>query len=72
MLMSIPDDVYEYMDMRGEKPVIIETAPVSVKEKAKDLYAQAIAHEVDHLNGEVFVDKMVPGTLEYITPEDNK
>ena len=28
-----------------------------VKEKAKELYAQAIAHEVDHLNGEVFVDK---------------
>ena len=35
------------------------------KIKAKDLLAQAICHEVDHLNGEVFVDKIVPGTMEY-------
>lgn len=39
------------------------------KVKAKDLLAQAICHEVDHLNGEVFVDKIIPGTLEYIEPE---
>ena len=58
-----PTEVHvEYTNREGKR----------VKEKAKDLYAQAIAHEVDHLNGEVFVDKMVPGTLEYITPEDNK
>ena len=38
--------------------------------KAKDLLAQAICHEVDHLNGEVFVDKIIPGTLEIITPEE--
>lgn len=37
--------------------------------KAKDLLAQAICHEVDHLNGEVFVDKIIPGTLEMVTPE---
>lgn len=41
-----------------------------VKVKAKDLFAQAICHEVDHLNGELFVEKMIPGTLEYITPEE--
>ena len=40
-----------------------------VKIKAKDLLAQAVAHEVDHLNGELFVDKVIPGTLEYIEPE---
>lgn len=37
--------------------------------KAKELLAQAISHEVDHLNGEVFMDKIIPGTLEYIEPE---
>ena len=37
--------------------------------KAKDLLAQAIAHEVDHLDGVVFVDRMIPGTLEYVEPE---
>ena len=38
--------------------------------KAKDLLAQAICHEVDHLNGEVFIDKIIPGTLEIVTPDD--
>ena len=40
-----------------------------MKVKAKDLLAQAISHEVDHLNGEVFVEKIIPGTLEYVEPE---
>lgn len=35
----------------------------------KDILAQAISHEIDHLNGEVFIDKIIEGTLEYITPE---
>ena len=34
--------------------------------KGKDLLAQAICHEVDHLNGEVFIDKIIPGTLEIV------
>ena len=38
--------------------------------RAKDLLAQAICHEVDHLEGEVFVDKIIPGTLEYVEPEE--
>jgi len=37
--------------------------------KAKGLLAQAISHELDHLNGEVFIDKIIPGTLEVIKPE---
>lgn len=49
----------EYMDRDGKK----------MRVKAKELLAQAICHEVDHLNGEVFVDKIVPGTLEYVEPE---
>ena len=40
-----------------------------IQVKAKDLLAQAICHEVDHLDGIVFVDKIIPGTLETITPE---
>ena len=51
--------VVEYIDRDGKKKKI----------KAKELLAQAISHEVDHLNGEVFMDKIVPGTLEYIEPE---
>ncbi len=37
--------------------------------KGKELLAQAISHEVDHLNGEVFIDKIIPGTLEYVPQE---
>ena len=51
--------VVEYTDRSGKR----------VKLKAKELLAQAISHEIDHLNGEVFVDKVLPGTLEYIEPE---
>ena len=50
----------EYIDRKGKK----------VKVKAKELLAQAISHEVDHLNGEVFIDKIIPGTMEYIEPEN--
>ena len=49
----------EYTDRNGKK----------IKIKAKELLAQAICHEVDHLNGEVFIDKIIPGTLEYVEPE---
>ena len=51
----------EALDREGKKITI----------KAKDLLAQAIAHELDHLDGIVFKDKMLPGTLEYVTPEQN-
>ena len=52
--------VAEYTDREGKR----------MRVKAKDLLAQAICHEVDHLNGEVFIDKIVPGTLEYVEPEE--
>lgn len=42
----------------------------AIEIKAKDLLAQAICHEVDHLNGEVFIDKIIPGSLQIVTPED--
>lgn len=42
-----------------------------IKITGKGLLAQALSHEIDHLNGEVFIDKILPGTLEYITPEED-
>ena len=51
--------VAEYTDRDGKR----------MKVKAKELLAQAICHELDHLNGEVFIDKIVPGTLEHVEPE---
>ena len=39
-----------------------------VKIKAKELLAQAICHETDHLEGELFVDIVIPGTLQVVEP----
>ena len=58
-IMRPEEVVAEYTDLDGKR----------MKVKAKDLLAQAISHEVDHLNGEVFVEKIIPGTLEYVEPE---
>ena len=58
-----PEEVVaEYTNREGKR----------IKVKAKDLLAQAICHEVDHLNGELFMDKIIPGTLEYVEPEEDK
>lgn len=39
--------------------------------EAEGLLAQALQHEIDHLNGEVFKNKILPGTFEIITPQEN-
>jgi len=54
--------IAQYTNREGKK----------IEVKAKELLAQAICHEIDHLNGEIFVDKVVPGTLEVVEPEKNK
>ena len=51
----------EALDRSGNKRII----------KAKDLLAQAICHELDHLEGITFVDQMIPGTLERVEPDKN-
>lgn len=52
--------VVEALDLDGRKVVI----------KAKDLLAQALSHEIDHLNGEVFINKVEPGTLETVSNQE--
>ncbi len=52
--------IVEALNEKGEK----------IKIKAKDLLAQALSHEIDHLNGITFVEKMIPGTLEYVEPKE--
>lgn len=67
--LSFPN---QYAKMIRPKEVTVEALDRNGKKftlKAKDLLAQAIAHECDHLDGIVFVDKMIPGTLEYVEPE---
>lgn len=54
--------VAEALDENGKK----------IKIKAKGLLAQAICHELDHLDGVLFVDNMIPGTLQYVEPKSNE
>lgn len=53
--------VVEFYDRKAEKQ----------KLKAKDLLAQAVCHECDHLEGILFIDRVIEGTLEYITPKED-
>lgn len=48
--------VVEALNEKGEK----------IRVKGKGLLAQAICHEVDHLEGILFVDNIIPGTLQYV------
>ena len=57
------------------KEVVVEALNLDGKKitiKAKDLLAQALCHEIDHLDGHLFVDKVLPGTLETVTPRKDK
>ena len=49
------------LDLNGKKVTL----------EAEGLLAQALQHEIDQLNGEVFKDKILPGTFEIITPQEN-
>lgn len=70
--LSFPN---KYARMIRPKEVTVEALDENgkkVKIHAKDLLAQALCHEVDHLNGITFVDRMIPGTLQYVEPEKEK
>ena len=68
--LSFPN---KYAKMIRPAEVIVEALNENgekIKIKAKDLLAQALSHEIDHLNGITFVQKMIPGTLEYVEPKE--
>lgn len=50
------------LNLNGEK----------IRIKAKDLLAEALSHEIDHLDGILFVEKVEQGTLETFTPEERQ
>lgn len=69
--LSFPN---EYAKVIRPKEVVVEALNEEgkrVKIVAKDLLAQALSHEIDHLNGILFVDNMIPDTLQYVEPEEN-
>ena len=66
--LSFPN---QYAKVIRPKEVVVKALdengnPITIK--GKDLLAQALCHELDHLDGVLFVERMEPGTLEYIDP----
>ena len=69
------DGKQEFAKIIRPKKVVIEALNENgekIRVEAEGLLAQAISHELDHLEGILFVDKIIPGTLEYVEPENNK
>ena len=69
--LSFPN---EYAKVVRPKELTVEALDRDGKKfklKAKDLLAQAVAHEVDHLDGIIFIDRMIPGTLEFVDNSQN-
>ncbi len=56
------EETVEALDENGKK----------IKIHGKELLAQALSHEIDHLEGILFMDKMLPGTLEYVEPSNEE
>lgn len=48
----------------------LEGKPIKIK--ATGLLARIFQHELDHLHGKLFTDRVEPGTLEYITAEESE
>ncbi len=70
--LSFPN---KYVKVKRPEEIVVEGLDENgkkIKITGTGLLAQAISHEVDHLNGIVLTDVMIPGTMEYITPDSIK
>lgn len=70
--LSFPNKFAKIIRPKEVKVKALNKKGEQIEIEGTDLLAQAICHEVDHLNGQLFVDKIIPGTLEIITPEDKQ
>jgi peptide deformylase len=57
---------------RAEKVVVkgMDAVGKPVRIKAEGLLARIFQHEIDHLEGTLFIDRVEPDTLEYVTSEE--
>ena len=64
--LSFPN---KYVKVKRPEEVTIEALDENgkkIKITGTGLLAQAICHEMDHLNGIVLTDVMIPGTMQYV------
>ena len=70
--LSFPN---KYVKVNRPAEVVVEALNENgkkIKITGTGLLAQAICHEMDHLNGIVLTDVMIPGTMEFVDPQNNK
>ena len=68
--LSIPN---HYAQVERPAELILEALDENgknIKIDAKGILSVVLCHETDHLDGELFIDKMIPGTLEVVTADD--
>ena len=68
--LSFPN---QYAKVKRPKSVVVEALDIhgkKIKVEGKDLLAQALSHEIDHLTGQVFIDKIEEGTLEVVSDQE--
>ena len=66
--LSFPN---KYVKVVRPEEVVVKGLDENGKEitiKGKGLLAQALSHEINHLDGIVLTDVMLPGTMEYVDP----
>jgi peptide deformylase len=69
--LSFPN---KFGKVRRPKEIVVEALDLDgkkVRVEGKDLLAQCLAHEIDHLDGHLFIEKVLPGTLETVIPDAN-
>ena len=67
--LSIPNYYAQVIRPKEIKVRGLDENGEAIEITAKEVMAVALAHEIDHLEGVLFKDKMIPGTMQYIAPE---
>ena len=70
--LSFPNQFGKVKRPKEIEVVALDLNGNKVRVKGKDLLAQALSHEIDHLEGKLFIDIVENGTLETITSEDKE
>ena len=67
--LSFPNQFGKVKRPKEIEIVALDINGNKIRVKGKDLLAQAISHEIDHLDGKLFIDFVEPDTLETVTPD---
>ena len=70
--LSYPNQFGKVVRFTKVKVKALDLDGKNVTLEAEGLLAQALQHEIDHLNGQTFKEKILPGTFEIITPQEDE